>query len=512
MMQTTITDTARVAPGERRGVSPPCASLHGGLTPRRSPAIRELLTTKRASEGGRLPLLARRAMMAGLLILSLVLGCSKPPQHKEHVHAQPSVKLIQPKLRTISRTTGQPGFINAYEQTALYAKVSGYIDEWKVDIGDKIKKGQLLAQISVPELDAEYREKKAQVALDEVQIKVAREMANVAVQNWKATTAQVAEARANIGKFQADIERWQSEVKRLTRMVAERVVDKQVLSESEKQLKANMAALHSAQASVSAAQANEAARKADVDKAQVDIEAAQAKAKVARETEARLAALVSYTRIHAPYDGIVVVRNVNTGDYVQPGTGDQSGQTSLGEQRSSPRGTPLYVVARTDVVRIYLDVPEIEANGVQRGSKATVRIQSLDDEEVPATVTRTSWAVRAETRSLRAEIDLPNPDGRMLPNMYAYGQVVVQRANVWAVPMGTLVEIGNQNCCYLYEDGKAVQMHVQAGINDGKWVQVTKKREKGKWVTFTGSEQIIEGDLSEIIDGERVRVSKARAE
>jgi multidrug efflux pump subunit AcrA (membrane-fusion protein) len=294
-------------------------------------------------------------------------------------------------------------------------------------------------------------------------------------------------------------------------MVAERVVDNQILDESQKQLKASTAARSAGMATIIASQAKEAARKADIDKAQVDIQAAQARAKVTRETEARLAALVGYLQIQAPYDGIVMVRNVNTGDYVQPGTGDQSGRTSISE-RSSPRGTPLYVVARTDIVRIFLDVPEIEANGVQRGSKATVRIQSLDDEEVPATVTRTSWALRAQTRSLRAEIDLPNPDGRMLPNMYAYGQVVVQRANVWSLPMGTIVEIGNQNCCYLYEDGKAVQMPVQAGINDGKWIQVAKKREKGKWVSFTGREQVIEGDLSEISDGEQVRISEANAE
>ena len=123
-------------------------------------------------------------------------------------------------------------------------------------------------------------------------------------------------------------------------------------------------------------------------------------------------------------------------------------------------------------------------------------------------MTRTSWALHARTRALRVEIDLPNADGRILPNMYAYGEVVVQRAGVWALPLATVTEIGNQDCCYLYEDGEAVQMPVQVSINDGKWVEVTKKREKGKWVPLTGKEQVIEADLAEISDGERVRVEK----
>jgi hypothetical protein len=93
---------------------------------------------------------------------------------------------------------------------------------------------------------------------------------------------------------------------------------------------------------------------------------------------------------------------------------------------------------------------------------------ALGDAEVHATVTRTSWSLPPESRTLRAEIDLPKSDARLLPGMYAYGRVLIDRPNVGALPMTAVVEIGNQNCCFLYEDGKAVQTPVQAGINDGK--------------------------------------------
>ena len=72
--------------------------------------------------------------------------------------------------------------------------------------------------------------------------------------------------------------------------------------------------------------------------------------------------------------------------------------------------------------------------------------------------------------------------------------------------MSTVIEIGNQQCCYLFEGGKAVQTPVQTGIDDGKWVEVAKKRVKGKWVAFTGDENVIVGDLSELADGQAVQV------
>jgi hypothetical protein len=95
--------------------------------------------------------------------------------------------------------------------------------------------------------------------------------------------------------------------------------------------------------------------------------------------------------------------------------------------------------------------------------------------------------------------------------MYACGRVVLQRRGVRALPLRAVTEIGNQNCCYLYQDGKAVQTPVQRGIDDGKWVEVAKKRVKGEWVPFTGKELVIVGDLSEISHGEPVRVDEERS-
>ena len=337
-------------------------------------------------------------------------------------------------------SVGQPGFIDAYEQTSIYPKVAGYLERWDVDIGDPIKKGQEIAQLYVPELVAELAQKKAQVNLDEAQVKVAEGAVEVA-------RAQMQEAEATVNKYQSSIERWESEVKRDKEMVDQRVLDPQVLDESRKQLKSDTAARD-------AAVASQRASKATLDKTRNDVQAARARALVSQADEQRVAALVGYTHIRAPYNGIVVVRNANTGDYLQPGTGDQSAASVPGQATTR---LPLYVVARTDLVRVYVDVPEMDASSVTRGTKAGLRVQALGDTEFEATVTRTSWALRPQSRTLRAEIDLPKPDARLLPGMYAYGKVLIDRRNVWALPMAAVVEIGNQNSCFLYQDGKAIE-------------------------------------------------------
>ncbi len=435
---------------------------------------------------------------------------AKPPESAPKVHLRPEAKAVNVAKRTIVRQSGQPGYIEAYEQTSIYPKIAGFVDEWKVDIGDTITKNMAIAHLDVPDLVADYEEKKAEVEFDEVRIKVAEQLVTVAEENLKTAGAQIAEAKANLGKNKAEVERWTADYKRISALAKDKAVDANVEDESRKHMQSSIASQQAAEAGITVAEATRAARKADVDKAKVDVDAARARAKVARATEKRLAAMVGYTTIRAPYDGIVVTRNVNTGDFAQPAAGDPSAQRN---NPAAPRvnSNPLYVVARTDKVRIFLDVPEMEANGIRPGSKAHVKIEAVDNMELSTTVTRTSWALNAKSRTLRAEIDIPNPGGKILPNMYAYGTVELTRTDVWAIPVQAVFRVGNQDYCYLFDDGKAVQLPVQLGIDDGAWVEVTKKRVGKEWAPFNGNERILVGELSQLSNGEPVRVEDAPA-
>jgi RND family efflux transporter MFP subunit len=445
-----------------------------------------------------------RLSWALILLAVLSAGCSRQPAEKASaVSTVPQVHLIRPQIRNLTCAVDQPGFVKAYEQTAMYSKVSGFIKQYYVDIGQRVKKGDPVADIFVPELDEDHQQKVAQVELDRKMVEQAQQLVVVAQSKLQTTIAQLAEAKANVGKYQADVVRWESEVKRLTKMVTEHVVDREVLDETQKQLSSSRAARDAAMATVSAREADQASAQADLGKAQIDVKTAQAQVMVAEADERRTAALLAYTKVTAPYDGVVTVRNANTGDYVQAASGD----------KSASNGSPMFVIARDDLVRIFVDVPEAYADYVREGTKANVRADALSGLEIQAVVTRTSWSLVEKTRTLWVEIDLPTKDDQGLrPGMYVYTTVIVQRSGVPMLPQDALLVSGNQTYCYLLQDGKAVKTEVVRGPREKSWVEVTKMKIGESWVRVTGNEEVITGNLDELTDGEAVKVVPGKAQ
>jgi HlyD family secretion protein len=412
--------------------------------------------------------------------------------------------VTKPEVRNISYTIGQPGFVEAYEQTAIYAKVSGFIEEFSTDIGQYVKKGEVLCELFVPELQEEDQQKKAQVKLDQKAVEQAKQMVVVSESNVRRAAAELDEANSELGKVQAEVVRWESELSRFTQMVVDKVVDKQTLDETRKQLQSYKAAFGASQAAIEAKAAARVTSEANLAKAKIDVEAASAKVEVSEADERRVAALLAYTKVTSPYDSVVTVRNANMGDYVQAASGDKSGAGSQ---------SPIFVVARTDLVRIYVDVPETYARFVDVGTKAIVRAEALNGQEISTTVTRTSWSFHEKTRTLRVEIDLPVADCEDIrPGMYVYARVIIERPKVWALPKQTLVMLGNRTYCYLLENNKAVRTRIQKGITDGTWTEVLKKQVDDPWVDLSGEEQFILGDLAELTDGQAVQVAPANSE
>lgn len=453
-----------------------------------------------------------------LAVAALQFGCGgNKGGLSKTVSESPEVHVTSPTTRTISRDIGQPSFVEAYEQTAIYAKLPGYLEKWYVDIGDRVEKDQVLATLFIPELVQEHEQKKAIVKEDDVRVEQAKKLVAVADANLKSANFQVKQAQANVGQAQALVERWTSEVDRLNVMVRENVVDKQVLTESQRQLASNQAGLLSAKAAVDTATANELAAQANLEKARVDVQVALARAEVSLAERERLKALTGYLTLKAPYKGIITARNANVGDFVLPATGDPSAAQRSGDQ-SSTKASPIYVVARIDLVRVYVDVAEGDSinivtkvnktNGDSRPvTQGTVRIFSLNNVEIPAEATRSSWALNFRSRTLRTEIDLPN-DGKLLPGMYAYGKLQVVKPDAKALPLSAVIELGNQFGCYLAVGGKAVWTPVETGINDGTWIEIFQKLAGGKWIPFDGTEQVITDQLDELSNGREIRVVK----
>ena len=184
---------------------------------------------------------------------------------------------------------------------------------------------------------------------------------------------------------------------------------------------------------------------------------------------------MDYLTLTAPFDGVITARNANTFDFVLPTTGDPTA-FYLSPDISPGGAAPIYVVDRTDIVRIFVDIPEQDANYVHIGSKATVLAKAYRDEPIPGTVTRTSWALNMKSRTLRAEIDLPNPGSQLLPGMYAYVKVIIERPGVRALPESALTYSGDKAYYWTHENGHAVRTEVQTGVSDGEWIEVTNRR------------------------------------
>jgi multidrug efflux pump subunit AcrA (membrane-fusion protein) len=257
-----------------------------------------------------------------------------------------------------------PATVQAYFATDLYAKESGYALQIDADIGDHVKAGQVLAVIDNPEL----------------QMQLVR--AEAAVQQ---ASAALEVAKRRVVGMEADLNLQQVTLKRQEQLFTGKAVTQQQLDEQ---------------------RAKESVSKATLEVGRADIALAQANVQAAAADKGRLQALVEYTKIVAPFDGVVTRRFINPGDLVQAAT-------------STRPTTPLFTCQKLDVVRVFADVPEASATTIRQGWPAQVRLYGPAAQTISGSVTRVASALDAATRTMRVEIDLPNPDEKLLPGMYA---------------------------------------------------------------------------------------------
>ena len=434
----------------------------------------------------RIGILPQRKLIgiAGLAVAAAALGSlagCHPSTSLEAEQAAVPVAAARPARKTLRLESVQPGQIEAFEQTPLFAKLPAYVEKLHVDIGDRVEAGQILVDLFLPELRDELRQKEAAVAQAQAEI----ELAAAAV---RAAEAAVATAQANVRlmeagniRAEADVTRWQSQYARISQLVAGGSLDRKLEDETRDSLKAAEAARGEALAKVEAAKATAVQSQADLAKAKAAEAVARARTGNTKADRSRVKALLRYTKIRAPYAGVVTERNVNRGDFVQPA--------------STMTARPLLSVARADIVRIFVDVPEMESPWVEAGRSGYVSVQALPD-RIVGKVARTSWALGAN-RTLRTELDLANPDGLLRPGMYATAHIVLQeRPDAWVLPLSAIVREGKQAFCWTVQDGRAVRAPLSLGLQVGNEVEVVSG--------LKGEEAVIQAPGQSLQDGQAV--------
>lgn len=387
-----------------------------------------------------------KTIASGLITVALLLCASLPAA------TAPELKFTTPQRGEIHRFVTLPGTIKANQQATLYAKVPGYLKSIKVDIGDTVKAGQLLAELEVPELNADLVRAKSAV------VRAEAEKAKAA--------SSVTKSRVELGASQSDNERMSK-----ARKSSPDLITPQALDDSK-------ARYESAKASLAEAQAGEALAAARSGEAQAELK--------------RIEALLAFAQVQAPFAGTITERFVDAGAFIPAAT---SG--------TAARNAAIVTLMDFDTVRASVGVPELEASLVQAGQPVKVTVQGVANRVFSGTVTRHAFALDDATRMLRLEADLPNPQKELRPGMYANIRVGVEKhTNALLIPAGALLMEKANASVFQYVDGKAKKTSVKVGFNDGTNVEIISG--------LTGAEHVLIFGKAAPTDGQAVSATEAK--
>lgn len=277
----------------------------------------------------------------------------------EQAHTLPRVDVIKVGRSSRESDLKLPGSIQAVTEAPILARADGYVEKRLVDIGDHVKAGQPLAEIDAPELQQQVQQAKA---------------------NLQQAQAALEQAQANLEQGRSDMDLARVTADRWTILVGRGVVSKQDNDQYQAQLRSKTATMHALEKAVGAQRSSVAAAEANL---------------------ARLEQTQSYRIVRAPFAGIVTLRNVDTGALVTAGT------------------TLLFRIAQTDVLRIYVNVPQSNSNSVRPGQPAVLTVANLPGREFHGTVARSSQSLDPASRTMLVEVQVKNADGSLLPGMYA---------------------------------------------------------------------------------------------
>lgn len=217
--------------------------------------------------------------------------------------------------------------------------------------------------------------------------------------------------------------------------------------------------------------------------AKQDVDVAEATYEGAKNLMQQRAAFRDYTKVRAPYDGIVTARFADPGALIQLATS------------SATTAIPLFTIMDLDTVRVYANVPQDDSPWITPGkTNASVKVGELPDRSFKGRITRSTLALDPSTRSLLVEMDLPNPDHALRPGTYAELTIGVREIpNALVLPPQAVISGPKGKSVFIVEQGKARSVPVQTGITNGKWIEITHGLHGDEEVVVVGKRRLLEG-------------------
>ena len=376
----------------------------------------------------RMVLLAGIALVVGFVIVSvlkIVHSHAVASAGQEAYSSAPPVDVITVHAAVDGQELSLPGETAAWYDATLYARVNGYVAHWNVDIGDSVKRGQVLATIETPELNAELSAAQAQL---------------------KSSEAQVAARKAEVEFAKTTNERWRDS-------------PKGVVSEQERESK--RADYESAEAKFNAANAQVA-----LDKSRVD----------------QYAAMTEFREVRAPFDGVITERKIDVGNLVTAGSGNST--------------TPLYRMAQTTPLRIFVDVPQSAAGELMNaGVPAEIRATGAIGGVFEGKTARSAESINAQARTMRVEVDMPNDGHSLVPGMYVTVAFKLPARGSVEVPAAALLfRAGATQVAEVGADGRVVFKDVTIARDNGTLVELASGAKAGDHLVLNISSQIAPGE------------------
>lgn len=361
-------------------------------------------------------------LLAALLGILLLASCSgTPAKDRQADAASPTVAVAKAERMDLSRAAVLTAEFRPFQEVDVHAKVAGYVKNMYVDVGDRVKAGQLLATLEIPELH------------DEVQQAEAAER----------------QSEEEILRAQSDVERFESahQVAHLsyTRLAAVSKTQPDLVAQQE----------------VDDAMGRDRVSEAQVATAKAALAAAQQQLQVAKANQERVRTLFAYAQITAPFTGVVTRRYADTGSMIQAGTS------------SDTQSEPVVRLSQNDLLRLVIPVPESVVPEIHLGSPIQVTVPVLG-KTFPGKVARFADQIDFATRTMHTEVDVPNPTLEMVPGMYAQASVVLnQKKNALAVPVQALDRSENGVTVMVVDANNTIQQRtVKPGIETPSDVEV----------------------------------------
>ncbi len=396
-----------------------------------------------ASLPNRIACVPRGMCVMTLPILCALAGCR--PQERAAPTAQASTSVVAPvaiaQQKPLANTFTVAGEFLPYQQVELHAKVAGYIKSIRADIGDHVKQGEVLATLDIPELNAQVQGANATV---------------------RQSTERIAQATSDVQRAQANYVAFHSASQRLVRAA-----------------KAQPGLI--AQQELDDAAARDQAAYAQVDAAKSALAAAEQGLQVSNATSLQYTSMANYSRIVAPFNGVVTWRYADTGALIQAGT-------------SNSASMPVLKIAEVDKLRLRVPIPASLVSSVQTGDPVTVEVDALG-RTLKGTITRSTDSLDLTTRAEQVEIDVPNKDGSLRPGMFGKVSLDLRSGNVLSVPVDAVDSSSGQPFVLAVDaSGTVHKRNISEGISTSDRVEVAAGLRAGDMVIVANLGAYTEGE------------------